>query len=221
MDDYALILNAGSSSLKFCVFQRPVKQDWRLASRGQIEGIGTSPRLTVKDADGVKLADEQLDKASVGNGRDAIDALATWLRSTYGGARVLAVGHRVVHGGPYFSGPTVVDRNVLAQLGDLIPLAPLHQPYNLAAIEARYDAFTTRYEPLARSAASLSQASAFVLRFAVVFDYLEAAWQDPELAPSLLPAKWAGTRARRLARELYRRLLPGALAFGDSLHAER
>lgn len=89
--------------------------------------------------------------------------------------------------------------------------------WNLDQIEARYEAFTARYTSLIRSAASLPQESAFVLRFAVVFDYLEVAWQDPDLAPSLLPAKWAGTRARRLARELYRRLLPGALAFGDSL----
>jgi acetate kinase len=55
MDDYALVLNAGSSSLKFCVFQRPREESWRLAARGQIEGIGTSPRLSVKDADGEKL----------------------------------------------------------------------------------------------------------------------------------------------------------------------
>ena len=52
MDDYALVLNAGSSSLKFCVFQRPPGEGWRLEARGQIEGIGTSPRLSVKDARG-------------------------------------------------------------------------------------------------------------------------------------------------------------------------
>src|SRR5215813_2853556 len=138
MDDYALVLNAGSSSLKFCVFQRPGGKAWRLAARGQIEGIGTSPRLSVKDADLQRLADDKLD-ASVRNGRDAIDVLATWLRTRYGGARVLGVGHRVVHGGPAFSGPTIVTREVLAQLNELVPLAPLHQPYNLAAIEAVFD----------------------------------------------------------------------------------
>src|ERR1043166_4828370 len=106
MNDFALVLNAGSSSLKFCVFQRPIGETWRLEARGQIEGIGTSPRLSVKDADLQRLADEKLD-ASVDNGRDAIDALATWLRLRYGGARVLGVGHRVVHGGSFFSGPTI------------------------------------------------------------------------------------------------------------------
>lgn len=138
MDDYALVLNAGSSSLKFCVFQRPGGENWRLEARGQIEGIGTSPRLSVKDASGKKLADTTLD-ASVRNGSDAIDALAVWLRSMYGGARVLGVGHRVVHGGARFDRPTIVTKEVLLELHSLIPLAPLHQPYNLAAIDAVFD----------------------------------------------------------------------------------
>src|SRR4030095_16370081 len=90
MDDYALVLNAGSSSLKFCVFQRPMGQRWRLASRGQIEGIGSAPRFSVKDATGGKRADEKLDP-SVRSSGTAIDILAAWLRSRYGGARVLGV----------------------------------------------------------------------------------------------------------------------------------
>ena len=135
MDDYALVLNAGSSSLKFCVFERPTKGTWRLEALGQIEGIGTSPRLTVKDAEGAPLADEKLD-ASVRNGGDAIDVLARWLRSRYAGSRVLGVGHRVVHGGARFAGPTILNKEILAQLRELIPLAPLHQPHNLSAIEA-------------------------------------------------------------------------------------
>ena len=138
MDDYALVLNAGSSSLKFCVFQRPLGEGWRLEARGQIEGIGTSPRLSVKDANGESLAKQDLD-AAVRDGRDALDALAAWLRSKYGGSRVLGVGHRVVHGGSRFKGPTVLDQQVLAELHKLVPLAPLHQPYNLAAIEAVFE----------------------------------------------------------------------------------
>ena len=136
MDDFALVLNAGSSSLKFCVFQRPDGERWRLGARGQIEGIGTSPRLSVKDANLRKVADEQLDTTTVQNGRDAIGALAIWLRSQYAGARVLGVGHRVVHGGAKFTKPVVVTPEIIAELKELIPLAPLHQPYNLAAIEA-------------------------------------------------------------------------------------
>lgn len=133
MDDYALVLNAGSSSLKFCVFQRPAGDAWRLASRGQIDGIGSTPRLSVKDANDQSLAKKDV---KVADGHEAVEALAVWLRSQYGGARVLGVGHRVVHGGAQFKGPTVVDEHVLEELHKLIPLAPLHQPYNLAAIEA-------------------------------------------------------------------------------------
>lgn len=136
MDDYALVLNAGSSSLKFCVFQRPAGKAWRLEARGQIEGIGTSPRLSVKNADGNMLVNQDV---AVRDGRGAIDALAVWLRSKYGGSRVVAVGHRVVHGGTRFTGPTVVNPEVLAELRNLVPLAPLHQPHNLAAIEAVYE----------------------------------------------------------------------------------
>ena len=98
MDEYALILNAGSSSLKFCAYRRPVKRHWRLEARGQIGGIGTSPQLSVKDAQGGILAENYLDDW-VSDGRAALDALGSWLRSKYGGARVLGVGHRVVHGG--------------------------------------------------------------------------------------------------------------------------
>ena len=135
MDDYALVLNAGSSSLKFCVFQRPEGEGWRLEARGQIEGIGSAPQLSAKGEDGKVLVDEKL-LPSVNDVRKALDTLANWLRLKYGGARVLAVGHRVVHGGAKFGAPVVVDDDVLDDLRKLIPLAPLHQPYNLAAIEA-------------------------------------------------------------------------------------
>ena len=135
MDDYALVFNAGSSSLKFCVYRRPVEEAWRLAARGQIDGIGTSPRLTAKDEAGGSVADEKLD-ASVGDGRAALGVLAGWLRARYGGSRVLGVGHRVVHGGAKYARPCIVTPAVLEDLRGLVPLAPLHQPYNIAAIEA-------------------------------------------------------------------------------------
>ena len=136
MEDYALALNAGSSSLKFCVYRKPAAT-WRLESRGQIEGIGTKPRLTAKDRDGRSLADEHLE--GVRDGRGALDSLATWLRAHYSGARVVAVGHRVVHGGAKYAGPVVVTPQVLDDLRALIPLAPLHQPHNVAAIDAVSD----------------------------------------------------------------------------------
>jgi len=134
-NDYALVLNAGSSSLKFCVYQKPKGGAWDLGARGQIEGIGTAPRLTAKDAGGLVLVDQEPDIA-VRDGRDALQAVTSWLRSRFGNAPLLGVGHRVVHGGARFTAPTVVTPQILAELHRLTPLAPLHQPYNLAPIEA-------------------------------------------------------------------------------------
>ena len=135
MDDYGLVLNAGSSSLKFCVFVGHAKQEWQLAARGQIDGIGTSAKLSVKDDAGAKLADEKL-PASVKDGKAALAVLAEWLKARWGGSKVLGVGHRVVHGGATYAGPSIVTSEVIEDLRTLIPLAPLHQPYNIGAIEA-------------------------------------------------------------------------------------
>ena len=138
MDDYALIFNAGSSSLKFSVFRRPGEDACRLEARGQIDGIGTSPRFTAKDDTGKALTDAVLD-ISVRDGRTALEVVARWLRKRYAPARVLGVGHRVVHGGAKYAAPCIVTPEVLKELRALVPLAPLHQPHNLAAIEAVRD----------------------------------------------------------------------------------
>jgi acetate kinase len=138
MTAHLLVMNAGSSSLKFSMFREAPGAPWQVESRGQIEGIGTSPHLSVKDDRGEKLADEKLDP-SVRNGPAAIEVLAGWLRSRYGRGRVVGVGHRVVHGGPRYNRPTVVTREILSELRELTPLAPLHQPHNLAPIETIFD----------------------------------------------------------------------------------
>src|SRR5262249_40373243 len=138
MHDYALVLNAGSSSLKFSVFRRSGNQPWEVASRGQIEGTGTAPRFSARATAGGSLGDVAL-SSDVRDGRAALEALATWLRDTYTNARLLGVGHRVVHGGARFTQPVVVTQEVLQELKSLIPLAPLHQPYNLAAIETVFE----------------------------------------------------------------------------------
>ena len=135
MDDFVVVLNAGSSSLKFCTYSRPQGDAWRLAGRGQIEGIGTSPRFSARDGAGTKVVDEALGE-TVRDARGALDALAEWLRAQYPGARIVGVGHRVVHGGADFPDPVVVTPDVVARLRALVPLAPLHQPHNLAAIDA-------------------------------------------------------------------------------------
>jgi acetate kinase len=135
MNDYALVLNAGSSSLKFCVYHRAASGHWTLDARGQIEGIGTAPKFGARDAANSVLARETLPD-TVRDGAAALESLAAWLQNRYPDARVAGVGHRVVHGGAAYATPVIVTPQVIEDLRVLIPLAPLHQPYNLAAIEA-------------------------------------------------------------------------------------
>ena len=135
MEDYVLVLNAGSSSLKFCVYQRS-EGAWLLEARGQIDGLGTFPRFTARHGQGAAAVKDERLIAGVRDVPSALDHLAGWLRSRYAGGHVLGVGHRVVHGGVRYAEPALVTPAVLADLRDLVPLAPLHQPHNLAAIEA-------------------------------------------------------------------------------------
>jgi len=133
MSGYVLILNAGSSSLKFRVYELGDSEDgWDVAAGGQIEGIGTAPRLHAKDGAGETISDDKL--AAKSDARAALDALAKWLRARFGAKGLVGVGHRVVHGGASYAAPVIVTPRVLDDLRALEPLAPLHQPYNLAGI---------------------------------------------------------------------------------------
>ena len=138
MNDYTVVVNAGSSSLKFSVYRRAENDSWTLEARGQVEGIGTSPQFSAKDGADTPIGDVALDP-SIRDARAALGFVANWLRDRYHGAHVCGVGHRVVHGGAQYSGPTIVTPEVLENLRALIPLAPLHQPYNLSAIEAVWE----------------------------------------------------------------------------------
>jgi acetate kinase len=133
MADAILVINAGSSSLKFSVFlcRGP---ELEASLRGQVEGLGTSPRFTAKDAAG-RTVSERVWKEGESLGHEgAVSHLIDFLRETGGGQRLVAVGHRVVHGGLEYSEPTRVSPEVLRALEKLIPLAPLHQPHNLGPI---------------------------------------------------------------------------------------
>jgi acetate kinase len=134
MDDVALVLNAGSSSLKFAVYRQPAAAPWQLSARGQIAGIGNDSRMSARDGAGAALP-TPMTAASIKDSRDALECVTSWLRSSFDGGRIVGVGHRVVHGGPRHASPTIVTPDVMAELHGLLPLAPLHQPYNLAAIE--------------------------------------------------------------------------------------
>ena len=138
MVPHVLVLNAGSSSLKFGMYQQPEKGSLALVAHGQIEGIGTRPRLSRKDETGAKLVDQDLG-ADVRDGTTALDQLATWLSSHFDRESLAAVGHRVVHGGQQFARPTLVTPEIVRELEELSPLAPLHQPFNLAAIDAVFE----------------------------------------------------------------------------------
>jgi acetate kinase len=134
-DGAVLILNAGSSSLKFTVFQGLTATGGEAVLNGKIEGIGTSPRYSARNAAREKVADEALE-GTVKDSRSALAALAQRLRAQFGDTRVSGVGHRVVHGGSKYLQPTRVTPQVMEDLRALAPLAPLHQPHNLDAIEA-------------------------------------------------------------------------------------
>jgi acetate kinase len=136
MPDAVLVLNAGSSSIKFSVYALGLDDRLDLDSRGQVEGIGTRPRFVASDGEGALLRDESFAAAGPDGHGEALRRLASWLRERLSDDRVLAVGHRVVHGGVEFEAPVAIDEAVLRRLDALVPLAPLHQPHNLAAIRA-------------------------------------------------------------------------------------
>ena len=134
MTEAILVINAGSSSLKFSLFavgQAPDRAG--LLCEGQIEGLRGDARLTAQDGDGAALVDRVLGNA----GHDkALPLLLSWIDTQFDGAKLVAAGHRVVHGGEAFTRPVLVDDDVMQALAGLVPLAPVHQPHNLAAISA-------------------------------------------------------------------------------------
>jgi acetate kinase len=135
MSDAILVLNAGSSSIKFEVFDRAGDQLENRAE-GQVEGIGTQPRFKARDADGETLHEDQWQESGSGGHKLALSKLSAWLNGFLGSTKLYAVGHRVVHGGADFSAPVRITDEILAQLEAYVPLAPLHQPHNLAGIKA-------------------------------------------------------------------------------------
>jgi acetate kinase len=128
-----LVVNAGSSSIKFQLFDLVGGDRLQLAFKGQLEGIGTKPHLAAKDAGGTVLIDETYPPHEAADLDAALGRLEGWLVGRLGGVP-RAIGHRVVHGGPDFAAPTLVDDAVLDRLEQLVPLAPLHQPNNVAPI---------------------------------------------------------------------------------------
>lgn len=164
-----LVINAGSSSLKFQLFDVADGAP-RRRIRGQLDGIGVSPRLRASDGKGAVLIDRDEFPTRILDLETAIAATREWF-GTLEGADIDAVGHRVVHGGPDFDRPVLIDGDVLARLERYVPLAPLHQPNNLAPI---------------RLAAAISPNVPQVACFDTAFHRTRAAYADCYALPRAL-----------------------------------
>ncbi len=131
-----LTINAGSSSIKFALFSlaHPISPEAEVS--GQIDGIGTeATNMVAKNKAGQHIADQLLDGEKVSH-TQAFDALLKWFTASHADWEIVAVGHRVVHGGEHYSKPIVITPHVLTRLTSYFPLAPLHQPHNVAGIVA-------------------------------------------------------------------------------------
>ena len=130
------VINAGSSSVKFALYE--ASGEANVLFRGQVEGIGVAPHLRIEDTHGRAVAEQNWPA----DGFDHVTATRELLRTGTNlieGRQVVGIGHRVVHGGMHYAAPIRLDRAVLTSLSELIPLAPLHQPHNLAPIRTILD----------------------------------------------------------------------------------
>jgi acetate kinase len=136
MSDAILVLNAGSSSIKFSLFADGA-DGLALVAGGQMAAIHTAAHFTARDATGGKVGEKRWPAQTKLGHEAALAHIVDWLKTTHGERyRLAAVGHRVVHGGAEHAAPVRVDAAMVAQLERLVPLAPLHQPHNLAPIRA-------------------------------------------------------------------------------------
>jgi acetate kinase len=129
-----LVINAGSSSIKFSVFEVGERAALALLYRGEVDGLGTRPRFAARDGAGARLADDAL--AAGATHDDALGTILAWIEARTAKAGLIAAGHRVVHGGVRYASPVRVTPEVMQELEKLVPLAPLHQPHNLEPIKA-------------------------------------------------------------------------------------
>lgn len=200
-NDAVLVLNAGSSSIKLSLFTITTA-GLTLAWHGELEGIGTDPHFHAEGQDGGKIADER-------PGKDLADPLAwvlDWIDDHLGDAKLIACGHRVVHGGRDHRAPERIDRKLLDLLEELVPLAPLHQPVNLKPIREIQAARPNLPQVACYDTAFHSGHARHVACFALPYRYYEQgvrrygfhglsyeyiAGTLPELAPDLAKGKVA------------------------------
>ena len=134
MADAIVVLNAGSSSFKFSLFADSA-QGLSVVARGQAEGLYTAPRFVANDGSGTVIEEKSWSEGEQPGHAGALDHLIGFLRERLAAHRLIGVGHRVVHGGLEYTTPLKLDARILAALEKYVPLAPLHQPHNLAPIK--------------------------------------------------------------------------------------
>lgn len=138
---HMLVLNAGSSSLKFGLFTKDEAPTSFIT--GLVDRIGGAARLVLKHTDGQVVHDANLSRAEASDHLGALDAVLVELRRRYPDVNIATVGHRIVHGGTEFTEPVALTPEVISKLEELVPFAPLHQPHNIAGIKAALKAFPT------------------------------------------------------------------------------
>ena len=127
-----VVINTGSTSVKFAAYTGDDADSLDLVCRGQLDGIGSQPSFAAKNAKGERIDAQTWDKERLDR-EGALKFVLTWLERHEAGLEVVAVGHRVVLGGAAHERPTLVDEKVLAELEQLVPIVPSHQPFELEA----------------------------------------------------------------------------------------
>jgi acetate kinase len=136
MREGILVINAGSSSIKFSLYISEGDDAPLLSSKGQVEGINVAPHFVAKSPEGVVLAEERWPDEPNLSHEALFKHMIGWIESHLDGAELKVAGHRVVHGGSQYSHPLLINDDLMVELEQLVPLAPLHQPHNLAPIRA-------------------------------------------------------------------------------------
>lgn len=137
MKEIFLVINAGSSSLKFKIFNLSNE----VIASGQVEGIDVSPSFKAKDGEGNVIGEYKWEEKDAHNHAMVLEYLIQWILKIFKDYKLKACGHRVVHGGTIFKHSVLIDEKVIADIENLIPLAPLHQPHNLRVIKLMYQMF--------------------------------------------------------------------------------
>lgn len=173
-----LVINAGSTSVKFSAYSCSVAKPLDLVCRGQVEGIGSQPSFIAKDSTGKSVETHHWEKAEPLDQEGAIRFIITWLESHQTELTIAAVGHRVVHGGRAYDKPVLVDETVISELEKLETVEPSHQPFEVGTIRA-----------VARAHPKLQQVA--------VFDTSFHRTMPPVAQRYALPAAVAGDLIRR------------------------